>query len=91
MASGTIKKAQEIIQVSGRTVAVNTEAVIPFPSGIDPTKHCVVGSRCYGSNGLWYSNNSSVLVFTSSNLGIRVKVTDSTFANQAITVYLVKG
>lgn len=91
MATSTIKNINERFAVcTGTTGALNTEVYLTNPTGFTTQNYVVAGNTCRNSNGLWYSNNSSVTVFADSTSGIRVTATASGFANQSIKVLLVK-
>ena len=66
---------------------VNVEKVIPFPNGINPAKFIYLGYVAHNTNGYWYSNNSEIIIFTASNMGIRVKTSNTYFLNQTIKIF----
>ena len=77
------------IIVEGTTAsAINTESNIDFPTSLTGENCFVLGYCCKATNNLWYSNDPSIEVTTTSSIGIRIVSKSELFVNQPIKVYL---
>lgn len=77
------------IIVEGTTASeINAERDIDFPTSLTGKDCFVLGYCCKATNNLWYSNDPSIEVITTSNIGIRIVSKSALFVNQPIRVYL---
>ena len=90
--SATVEEfTSKFVTVFGTTGdTVNVEKMIPFPDGVDGTKLIYLGFIAKNSsNNIWYSNTSTITIFTSSasGYGFRVTATNSNYLNQPIKIF----
>lgn len=78
------------ITVTGTTGSqINVSSQIPYPLGVSPETHCVVGFSCQYSNGTYYTETNLVSVSGDPDC-IYVSVSNTGYCNKPIKIKLMK-